>query len=170
MILEGMTAIPKGFGGFNLNASWKGLALDMAWSYKYGHYIWDDGVDEMEVDGYYDAHRNIAKDQLNAWTPDNTDTNVPRRIRDNGQGGYYDSSRFLKKGDYLRLKNLTFSYTLPRNFSSKLSISNARIYVAGANLLTFSKLNIDPEIQASGYFRYNMPSLRTVTLGLDLTF
>ena len=124
----------------------------------------------MESDGYYWAHRNIAKDQLNAWTETNTNTNVPRRIADNGQGGYYYSSRFLKKGDFLRLKNLTLSYTLPRNAGSKIGLSNARIYVAGANLLTFSGLNIDPEIQSNGYYYYAMPAMRTVTLGLDLTF
>ena len=170
MILEGMTAIPKGFGGFSVNVGYKGLTLDMAWSYKYGHYIWDEGVEQMESDGYYDFHRNIAKSQLNAWTPENTNTDVPRRIRDNGQGGYYYSSRYLKKGDFLRLKNLTLSYNLPRTFSSKLSMSNARVYVAAANLLTFSGLNIDPEIKSNGYYYYTMPAMRTVTLGLDLTF
>ena len=170
MILEGKTAIPKGFGGFNMNVGWKGITLDMAWSYKYGHYIWDEGVEQMESDGYFDFHRNIAKDQLNAWTPTNTNTDVPRRIRDNGQGGYYYSSRYLKKGDFLRLKNLTLSYNLPRNAISKLTLSNARIYVAAANLLTFSGLNIDPEIKSNGYYYYTMPAMRTVTLGLDLTF
>ena len=170
MILEGMSAIPKGFGGFNLNVGYRGLTLDMAWSYKYGHYIWDEGVEQMENDGYYDFHRNIGKDQLNAWTPTNTNTNVPRRIRDNGQGGYYYSSKYLKKGDFLRLKNLTLSYNLPRGFNSKLGLAGARIYVAGTNLLTFSGLNIDPEIKSSGYYNYSMPAMRTVTLGLDLTF
>ena len=170
MILEGKTAIPKGFGGFNLNAGWNGITLDMAWSYKYGHYIWDEGVEQMESDGYYDFHRNIAKDQLNAWTPTNTDTNVPKRVRDNGQGGYYYSSKYLKKGDFLRLKNLTLSYNLPRTFTEKLGMTNARVYVAGANLLTFSGLNIDPEIQASGYYYYTMPAMRTCTFGIDITF
>ena len=42
--------------------------------------------------------------------------------------------------------------------------------MAGANLLTFSGLNIDPEIQSNGYYYYAMPAMRTVTLGLDLTF
>ena len=170
MILEGKTAMPKGFGGFSLNLGYKGFTFDMSWAYKYGHYIWDEGVEQMESDGYYDFHRNIAKDQLNAWTPENTDTNVPMRVRDNGQGGYYYSSKYLKKGDYLRLKNLTLSYNLPRTFSEKLGMSNTRLYIAGANLLTFSKLNIDPEIQSNGYYYYNMPAMRTCTFGIDITF
>ena len=49
-------------------------------------------------------------------------------------------------------------------------MSNARIYVAAANLLTFSGLNIDPEIKSNGYYYYTMPAMRTVTFGLDLTF
>ena len=170
MILDGVTAIPKGYGGFNVNVGWKGLTLDMAWSYKYGHYIWDEGVEQMESDGYYWTHRNIAKGQLNAWTETNTDTDVPRRWADNNQGGYYYSSRFAKKGDFLRLKNLTLAYNLKANFLQKINVSNCRFYVAGSNLLTFSGLNIDPEIKSSGYYYYTMPAMRTVTFGIDLTF
>jgi len=170
MILDGVTAMPKGFGGFNVNVGWKGLTLDMAWSYKYGHYIWDEGVEQMECDGYYWSHRNIAKGQLNAWTEDNTDTDVPRRWADNNQGGYYYSSRFAKKGDYLRLKNLTLAYNLKADFLRKINVNNCRFYIAGANLLTFSGLNIDPEIKSSGYYYYAMPAMRTVTFGVDLTF
>lgn len=170
MILEGMTAMPKGYGGFNLDFRWKNLSFSMAWSYKYGHYVWDGATDELEVDGYYDNHRNIARSQLNYWTETNKDTNVPKRIRDNGQGGYYDSSRFLHKGDFLRLKNATISYSLPKSFTQKLHMSNARIYVAGANLLTFSGLTFDPEISSNGYMNYQMPAMRTGTLGLEITF
>ena len=61
-------------------------------------------------------------------------------------------------------------HNLPGNFSKKLSMSNARIYVAAADLLTFSGLNIDPEIKSNGYYYYTMPAMRTVTIGLDLTF
>lgn len=170
MILDGKTAIPKGFGGFNVNLGWKGLTLDMAWSYKYGHYIWDEGVEQMENDGYYDFHRNISARQVNSWTPTNTNTDVPMRVRDNTNGGYYYSSKYVKSADFLRLKNLTLSYSLPKKVIKGAGMSNCRVYVAGTNLLTFSKLNIDPEIKQSGYYNYNMPALRTVTFGVDLSF
>lgn len=170
MILDGKLAMPKGFGGFNLDFRWRDLSLSMSWAYKYGHYVWDGACDELAVDGYYDSHRNIGVEQLNFWTENNRNTDVPKRIRDNGQGGYYDSSRFLKKGDYLRLKNATLSYNLPKSFTQKLRMSNARIYLAGANLLTFSGLNFDPEVPASGFYNYQMPSMRTGTLGLEVTF
>lgn len=169
MILEGMSAIPKGYGGFNMDFGWKNISFSMAWSYKYGHYIWDEGTEQLCSDGYYDFHRNISKSQLNAWTPENTDTDVPRRIRDNSQGGYYYSSRYLKKGDFLRLKNLSLSYNLPMSLGQKIGVQNARIFLSGANLLTFSGLDIDPEIQASGYYNYTTPAMRTVTLGIEVT-
>ena len=96
----------------------------MAWSYKYGHYIWDNGFDDFCADGYYTTHRNITASQLDVWTEDNKDGSIPRRVMDNDQGGYYDSSRALQKGDFLRLKNLTVSYNLPKNAMNKLGVSN----------------------------------------------
>lgn len=170
MILEGKTAISKGYGGFNFDLRWKDLSFSMAWAYKYGHYIWDEGVEQMESDGYYSFHRNISTRQLNPWSETNKNSNVPKRIQDNNQGGYYYSSRFMKKGDYLRLKNLTVSYNVPKSFTTQLGISNARVYVAGSNLLTFSGLNIDPEVPSNGRYRYSMPALRTVSLGVEVSF
>lgn len=90
-------------------------------------------------------------------------------MADNSQGGYYYSSRYLKKGDYLRLKNATVSYNLPKNWVNKMRMQNVRVYVAGSNLLTFSGLDIDPEIQSNGYYNWSMPALRTITFGLELT-
>ncbi|MDO4736440.1 MAG: hypothetical protein Q4B21_05440, partial [Bacteroidia bacterium] len=60
MILDGKTALPKGYGGFNVNLRWKDISFSMAWSYKYGHYIWDNGFDDFCADGYYTTHRNIT--------------------------------------------------------------------------------------------------------------
>lgn len=165
MILKGMTAIPKGFGGFSSNFSYKDLSVSMSWSYKYGHYVWDNAVDDIDSDGY-SYRNNIGADQLNRWTVAGDNTNVPMRIADNAYGGYYDSSRFLKKGDYLRLKNLTISYDLTKVLKEK---ANARIYIAGANLLTFSGLNFDPEVRDSGYYNFSMPAMRTFTIGVELT-
>ena len=170
MILDGKTALPKGYGGFNVALRWKDLNFSMAWSYKYGHYIWDDGTDDMYTDGYREFHRNIGKSQIDSYSANNTNAKYPMRLAGNNQGGYYDSDRFLHKGDYLRLKNATISYNIPRTFANKLSLTSARVYVAGANLLTFSKLHVDPEIQNSGFYSLGMPAMRTVTFGVEVSF
>ena len=170
-IIEGKTALPKGYGGFNVDLRWKDLSFQMAWSYKYGHYIFDNCTDDFFHDGYVTRYMNIAKGQVDCWTPENRDAKYPKRIASNGQSGnYYDSDNFLFKGDYLRLKNATVSYNLPKTFVKKANISNARVYLAGANLLTFSGLHVDPEIQQSGYYSMGMPAMRTVTFGVEVSF
>lgn len=170
VILEGKTSLPKGYGGFNVDFRWKDLTFSMAWSYKYGHYIFDNNADDFFQDGYRTDARNIGKSQVDCWTPENTDATAPKRVAGNNQGGYYDSDRFLFKGDYLRLKNATLSYSLPKTFVQKMKITNARVVLAGANLLTFSGLHVDPEIQTSGHYSMGMPAMRTVTLGLEVSF
>ena len=170
MIIEHKTAIPKGYGGFNVDFRWKDLTFNMAWTYKYGHYIWDGGTDELANDGFRTFAQPILKSQRDTWREDNTDGTIPRRVYGNNQGGYYNSTRALHRGDFLRLKNMTVSYNLPKNFVKKCSILNARIYIAGTNLLTFSGLDIDPEIEGDGYYNYSMPTLRTVTFGVEVTF
>ena len=116
-------------------------------------------------------YRNIVKEQVDCWTPENKDAKYPKRIASNSQSGnYYDSDNVLFKGDYLRLKNATVSYNLPKTFVNKAGITSARVYVAGANLLTFSGLHVDPEIQQSGYYNMNMPAMRTVTFGVEVSF
>lgn len=167
-ILEGMTAIPKGFGGFNILFSYKSLSATMSWVYKYGHYVWDDGTDTLHDDGY-NSYTNISKDQLKRWQKPGDITHVPRRVAGNTHGGYYDSSRAIHKGDYMRLKNLTVSWNLPQNLLSRVRITNARVYVSGHNLLTFTGLDFDPEVHASGYYNFTFPAVRTVTLGLEIS-
>lgn len=86
------------------------------------------------------------------------------------------SSRFIEDGSYLRLKNLTFGYTLPKSLTSQWGISNLRFYVSGQNLFTITNYSgYDPEVSSrSG--NYNMgfdagsyPSIRSYTFGVNLT-
>jgi len=168
IVLEGKSAIPKGFGGFNATFSWKSLTASMTWAYKYGHYVWDDATEYLEADGY-NSYKNIGVQELDRWQKPGDVTQVPRLVAGNTGGGYYDSDRALKKGDYLRLKDMTISYTIPKHIKDFLKLSNARIYVSGTNLLTFTKLTFDPEVASNGYYDFTLPALRTVTLGIEIS-
>lgn len=170
MIIDGKTSIPKGYGGFNANFRWKDLTFSMAWSYKYGGYIWDGATDELANDGYRTFTQPILKSQRNTWRQDNTNGDIPRRILGNNQGGYYNSTRYLHRDNFMRLKNMTVSYSLPKKFVEKLTLKNARVYVAGTNLVTISNSEIDPEVQADGNYNYQMPMLRTFTFGIEVSF
>ncbi|MBQ6310170.1 MAG: TonB-dependent receptor [Bacteroidales bacterium] len=170
MVVEGKRAMPKFFGGFNANFRWKDLSVSMAWNYKFGHYLLNSCQDNVATDGYRTFAQPIMKTQLNPWTPENQNTDVPMRYLGNNQGGYYNSSRMLVRGDFARLKNLTISYNLPRAFVQKLTLRNARVYLSGANLLTISKCEIEPELQSNGIYEYGMPALRTWSFGVEVSF
>ncbi|MDP3436449.1 MAG: hypothetical protein Q8S04_04345 [Bacteroidales bacterium] len=130
--------------------------------------MYDNAVDDIDDDGF-NSYKNSAESQIDRWQKPGDVTQVPRRIAGNTGGGYYDSSRALKEGDYLRLKNMTISYTIPDNIKNYLRLSNARVYVSGTNLLTFTGLNFDPEVQSNGYYNFTFPALRTITLGIEVS-
>lgn len=114
---------------------------------------------------------NATTDVLNAWTPTNTNTDVPRAVSGDPSQNTRTSDRFLDSGSYLRLKNLTIGYTLPSNKLSKITnnvLTKARIYVTSQNLLTITKYSgYDPEING-GIDTGSYPQARTMTIGLNL--
>lgn len=124
---------------------------------------------------------NATTDVLNAWTPQNTNTNVPRSVSGDPNQNSRTSDRFIEDGSYLRLKNLNVGYTIPAATLSKVSkgyVSRVRVYVSTNNLLTFTKYTgYDPEVSTKGgnllnngidYAQY--PQARTLLVGLNLSF
>jgi hypothetical protein len=95
---------------------------------------------------------NLGKDALDRWTPTHTDTNVPRAIRNDPNGNVrYVSDRYIYDGSYLRLKNLTLGYTLPKAWVDNVNISKVRVYFTGRNLFTLTSYPFyDPEIGSGG--------------------
>ncbi len=93
---------------------------------------------------------NAGTQVLNAWTPTNTNTNVPRAASSDPNGNARPSTRFLEDGSYLRLKNLMLGYNVPLNSLQSITkgvVSNFRIYVSAQNILTFTDYSgYDPEV------------------------
>jgi hypothetical protein len=84
--------------------------------------------------------------------------------------GYYNSTRMILKGDFLRLKNMTLSYNLPQSMVRKAGMDMVRVYASGTNLLTFTGLYFDPESpRYGGFLNWNTPPVRTITFGLEIT-
>ncbi|MCE7070707.1 TonB-dependent receptor [Dyadobacter sp. CY327] len=109
-------------------------------------------------------------DWRNRWTPENPSATMPRiywgwgapdRIR-------RSSSYFLQDASYLRLKNLTFGYTLPQTLVKKIGIDNLRVFFSGDNLLTATKYpGLDPERGGSGSF-VQYPQNKILSFGLNI--
>ena len=124
---------------------------------------------------------NATTDVLDAWTPQNTNTDVPRAVSGDPNQNSRTSDRFLEDGSYLRIKNLSIGYTIPGDRIGSLTnnvISRLRLYVSSQNLLTLTKYTgYDPEIGSrfgnlltNGIDYGQFPQARTFMFGLNLGF
>jgi TonB-linked outer membrane protein, SusC/RagA family len=165
------TPEPKLFGGITSDFSWKGLSLNLAFIYKLGGYTYDSVARDVTDDGYYWERVRSLDQYKNRWTPENKDAIYPMMSAIDMEDVNQRSSRHLHPGTFLRLKNLTLSYNLPKNIISKINMSNARIYFSGSNLLTFAKYKVyDPEVGMDGSKGWEMPLGKTYTFGLEFSF
>ncbi|MDR2125790.1 MAG: SusC/RagA family TonB-linked outer membrane protein, partial [Prevotellaceae bacterium] len=170
IIIEGKTGDPKGFGGINTNFRYKNLSVALGFNYMYGHYVFDQHQDQIAVDGGTSYYKPIGKEQLRRWQKPGDITDVPRRMPGD-RAGYYNSSRMLLKGDFIRLKNITVSYNLPRELSKKISLEDVRIYAAGNNIFAITGLYFDPEFPDARGFAYRQtPPIRTISFGIEISF
>ena len=120
---------------------------------------------------------NQTADQLDRWQNPGDITMVPqaRMYSTNGQQA---STRYLEESDFIRLRNLTFGYTIPSTVTQKLAVDRLRIYVTGVNLLTFTNYSgYDPESSYDNYGNsniqkgiafYSAPPAKTITIGLNI--
>ncbi|TAH22198.1 MAG: SusC/RagA family TonB-linked outer membrane protein [Cytophagales bacterium] len=124
---------------------------------------------------------NSQTDVLNAWTPSNTNTSVPRAVNGDPNQNTRTSDRFLESGSYLRIKNLVFGYAVPSSALdsfAKGSIKTARLYFSAQNLLTITKYTgFDPEVGSrfnntlsNGIDYGQFPQARTIMIGVQLGF
>lgn len=108
---------------------------------------------------------------LNRWTGPGTSNDVPRAINGDPNGNLQASTYFIEKGSYVRLKNITFGYTLPQSILSRIAAKQVRIYVTGQNLFTLTKYSgYDPEVSSSGVDRGVYPQSRTLLGGINIGF
>lgn len=162
------TALPDVYGGFGTSVSWKGFDLSVEFAYQLGGKVYDS---TYQSEMSFTRGMTFHSDMLNAWTPDNTKTNVPRMQ----YGDKYTAStsdRWLTSASYLSLQNINLSYTLPKSLISRIGLQNLRLYVTGDNLWLWSKRQgLDPRqsIAGSSTSAYYSP-IRTISGGLSVTF
>jgi TonB-dependent starch-binding outer membrane protein SusC len=161
--------------GMRNSLSYKGLELDIFLQGVQGNKVYDGGGQYMSASGS-NGFDNQTTDQLAAWKKAGDITMVPE-ARTFYANGTDPSSRWLYRGSYLRVKQLTLGYNLPKSVISKLRIERAKFYVRGQNLFTFTKYKgWDPEVNADhqdtninqGNDFYSVPQLRTIIFGISV--
>lgn len=146
---------------FNLGANYKGFDV----------YAFFQGVEGIERYYWYNTETSGTFTQvaMDYWTEDNRDAVTPRWGNLGNNSTY--SSFYLRDASYLRLKNVEVGYTLPKNLTQKVKIENARIYLSGINLLTWTQEDdYDPEKKTNDDRNRDYPQSKVYSIGLNITF
>jgi len=139
--------LPKVTYGFNLSAEYKNFDLGAFFQGVSGNMIYNDT--RVITEGMI-RFFNAGTQVLNAWTPTNTNTKIPRAILGDPNANARTSDRFLEDGSYLRLKNISLGYNFTGSSLQSITkgvVSNLRIYVSAQNILTITDYTgYDPEV------------------------
>ncbi|MEM8764695.1 MAG: TonB-dependent receptor [Bacteroidota bacterium] len=179
VILSGKSTIADIEGGFFSNFSYKGFDLGTNFVFRYGNWIYNAAAQALLQDGN-GVNQQQRTDALNFWrSPGDTDVLPSPLFRNDANQA---SDRFLQKGDFVRLRNLTLGYSLPNKFTDKLPIEGLRMFLQGQNLWTFRPhFDGDPEIgdgsTEQGGFQtpgsqalFNYPNVQTYSFGIEINF
>lgn len=159
--------------GLNVRAEWKGLDLSVS-TYGAAGFKAVDFVDVTLRSSYGALNKSV--DLLNAWTPNNTNTDVPR-VAYKSTGSITNdmfSQRFLQNASYLKIANIELGYNLPDKLFGGY-VKGVRIYASGQNLGTLSKYkgyNVDfaGGTFTPGYNYASYPTPRTIMFGANFSF
>jgi TonB-linked SusC/RagA family outer membrane protein len=171
------SALPDWIAGVTNTFGYKGFELSVFFNGQFGNEINFYGAGRFSsANARFEDNQTV--DQLNAWTAQNKNTNVPEaRLFFNN--GAQPSSRFIVDGSFVRLRTATLSYQVPKSVLKRAKINGLRVFVTGQNLLTFTDYSgWDPEVNADdivtniaqGYDFYTGPQARTITGGLNVSF
>ena len=165
--------MPKIYGGFGTNLSAYGFDLSVAFSYQVGGRIFDSGYQSLMGSGYSsDYGHNWHKDILNAWTPDNRYTDVPRLdASDSYTFTRYNTDRGLISSNYLSLNNITLGYTIPASATKKFGVNALRVYVSADNVALWSaRKGLDPRQSFTSSTTSTYTAVRCISGGLKIEF
>jgi len=168
--------IPKQFGGWDNTFRYKGFELNALLTYQLGFYVYYGTNAGLHDQRFWNNHIDV----LGAWKKPGDVTTVPRPVyNDNlSNGSALPMSYNVFKGDFVKLKNLSLGYTIPKSLLDRAGIRSARMYISGQNLAIITDYpGPDPEVSSNGNGNTNqgidrntVPNARTFTIGLNLGF
>ncbi len=151
--------------GINLGMNWNGFDLSSLIQGVEGndiYFLYGNFAYETQARGF-----NSYKTILDRWTPENTDTNIPKVSLDDRNGNRRISTRFLEDGSYLRVRNITLGYDMKKLINSN-QISSFRVYATVQNAFTrTSYTGLDPEIQANANDTRGLGLSSDLAVGID---
>ena len=159
---------PSWLFSMNNSLSYKGFELSVFLQGIAGNKIYN--ANNIYNTGMAAAY-NQTTDVLKRWQGEGTSNSMPRAVFGDPNQNTRVSDRFVENGSYLRLKNITLSYTFPKQWLQKAQIENARLSLSCENVATITGYSgFDPEVGINGIDQNRYPISRTFSLGLNFNF
>ncbi len=162
------STLPDFQGGLSMDFTYKNFDLSIGTNFQIGGKIYDSMYSGFMHSGSSEGS-NWHKDILNAWTPENTNTDIP--VLNGDQNANARSSRFLINGSYFNIRNISLGYSFPSKWMKAIQANSARIYVSADNVAMFSKRKgLDPRQYEYGYSAANYSAIRAISFGVNINF
>jgi hypothetical protein len=164
------SSLPKYTIGFNNSLSYGLVNLSFFFYAITGSKIYDQNMSFIDSDGLRYGWNYYKDADKNYWTTPGQQADRPKPVIGGNKNSASASTRWIESNDYIRLRNVTLSYSLPKNIIDRAKISNARFFVSGVNLLTITNYKgVDPETSLSGNDVFKYPVNKSVTVGIDIS-
>lgn len=170
---QGKAGLPKWYGGWDNTFKYKQFDLGVSITYSGGNYIYNTSKAGL-LTNFFSNNFSVI---LNRWTTPGQVTDIPRLYQSDNQANVA-STRFLEKGDYARVRTITFGYNFNKALLNKWGFENIRFYVQAFNPFTITNYSgLDPDVNynsfnniAVGIDNRATPQVRTMTIGANITF
>lgn len=172
-VFNGRTGTPKWFGNIDNSISYKNIELNIGLQYGGGFYV----LNSTKSGLLTNFLNNNVSDILDRWTVKGQSTDIPKLYWGDKISLQAASTRFLEKGDFLRLRDITLTYTITKKMAEKIGFEGS-IYLRGDNLAILTGYSgLDPEISTTRDYNYqagcenrSIPLTRSFSLGVTLSF
>lgn len=170
------SSIPKGWGGFWNYFRYKNLSMTVFTTYQYGHQLNNLTYTNLTYYNAADGNTgNVTVEGGNYWTPQNTNTNIPRpnsfgtSLKTLPGGPENGSSYSIQNANYVRIKNISLGYDVPSKFLQKIKVRSLNVYAQAIEPFLFTKYKgLDPDVAGNSGTNENYPRYQTFLLGVKL--
>jgi TonB-linked SusC/RagA family outer membrane protein len=169
------TATPDVYGGLSTKLTAYGFDLSLMFYYTFGGKIYNASWINFSSAGSRGLYNQIEQVHTSRWRQPGDVADYPKAYYGYAtatSGTTTDKSVF--DGSYVRLRDITLGYSLPKSWVNAVKLQNVRLYMQGSNLLTFTEYpGGDPEVgggQYAGYYYLGYPNAKTLTFGVDVKF
>ncbi len=180
-VWQGVSPFPKYTAGFKNEFSYKGVSLSVFFTGQFEYAVHNMWQNYVLGDGNSVNYNQTTDALYDSWTPENRDAKNPIQKFGNTSQSHLLSSRWMRDGDHIRLKEAKVAYSFGDKFKQQTGIQNLTIYAKGVNLwlYTFDKdLTFDPEANSNAYggwagkglYDYTSPIMKSISLGVSIDF